>query len=643
MTNKNIAVFTKCVVGLVLYALYFMPLFSFAQTDSTFNAKKSKAIYNVSYQRYDENVFSGIDTSIFQLQRNDYIKNNGVEYFHLGNSGTAAYPIVFQPTYTRGFHAGFRQFDLYRYTRDSMRYYHAQRPYTELSYVIGLKQEQIFRGRFFHSTKSGLDYGTDFFYLNSPGTYQRQTAVDAGFYLYGKYHAKNYRWNIFTDLLFNNFKVQESGGLQRDFFASDTSFFQKDLAAVNVNTAGNNYRDWKWFLGADYHLGKKIKERINDTTVLERVIPRFTIRYEFSIEADRYRYLDSNPDSLYYLPYGVYNDSLAVQTSLFKVGNAVSFIWQPKRITSDSTYKEQFLGAGGTLHIDYWKAQQSTATQTTFMNSSVEGFVKSNTKFKSPVHFEGRVHYFFSGYNRHDLIVNGKVNYTLKNLLAVKAFVNYSLTEPYFTQQFFTTDSGMGWRNNFAKQNQLVAGGRVHSPRYGVGVEVSNTILQNLIYYDVASRPQQLSTPLNVFVLYAYNRFGIKGFHLDNDFWFQKASGSGVIRLPMFVSKHSIYYETRIFKKVLWFAVGFDVRWQSDFYANAYSPLIGQFYLQDAKKMSFLPTADVFLNVKVKTVRISLLGSNLGQLISKKPYYGAYLYPARDPSFRFFVAWRFLE
>src|SRR5690606_30296018 len=155
-------------------------------------------------------------------------------------------------------------------------------------------------------------------------------------------------------------------------------------------------------------LGKKIKERINDTTALERVIPRFTIRYEFSIESDRYRYLDSDPDSLYYLPYGVYHDSLAVQTDLFKAGNAVSFIWQPKRVTSDTTYKEQFLGAGGTLHIDYRKARQSTITQTSFVNGSVEGFVKSNTKFKSPIHFEGRVHYFFSGYNRHDLIVNGK-------------------------------------------------------------------------------------------------------------------------------------------------------------------------------------------------------------------------------------------
>lgn len=629
-------------------ALLLAPYSLFSHNDSTFSAKKPKAIYDVSYLRSDENVFSGIDTSIFQLHRNDFIKNDGAEYFHLGNSGTPAYSVIFQPVYTRGLNAGFRQFDVYRYTRDSIRYYHAQRPYTEINYVIGLNAEQIFRGRFFHSSKIGLDYGTDFFYLNSPGTYTAQHTVDAGFYLYGKYHTKNYRWNVYTDLLFNNQKVQENGGLQRDFFATDTTFFEKKLVAVNLNNASNTYHDWNWFLGVDYNLGKKIKERVNDTTVQERVVTRFTIRYELSIEEDKYRYLDLSPDTLYYptsifqADTAIHNDSLVAQTRLLKVGNAISFIWQPKRRDSDSTFKEQFLSAGGTVHLDYWEAWQF-ANKRTFLNGSVEGFIKSNTAFKSPIHFEGRARYFFSGYNQNDLIVNGNIRYAWKDYLAVRGFVNYSLTEPSYTQQYFTTNKNQLWSNNFAKQNQLVAGGRIYSPKYGVGGEITNTILQNLVYYDITAKPQQLTNTLNVFTVYAYNRFGIKGFHLDNDFWFQKATGSNVIRLPLFVSKHSIYYENRIFKRNLWFAIGFDVRWYSDYKANAYSPLIGQFYLQDVKTMQFLPTVDVFLNLKIKTVRVSILGNNLTQLITSKPPYGAYLYPFKDPSFRFSISWRFLE
>ena len=104
-----------------------------------------------------------------------------------------------------------------------------------------------------------------------------------------------------------------------------------------------------------------------------------------------------------------------------------------------------------------------------------------------------------------------------------------------------------------------------------------------------------------------------------------------------------MYYENRLFKKNLWFAIGCDLRYYTSFFANAYNPLVGQFYLQDNKKMAYAPVWDVFLNVKIRTVRVSLLGSDLTQLIQGRPHYNGYLYPSKDASFRFFVTWRFLE
>lgn len=621
-------------------------LFSFqlsASPDSTAAKKvRLKAIYDVSYQRHDVNAFTGIDTSIFQLHRNDFVNRDGAEYFHLGNVGTAAFPIIFQPGSQKDFGSGFSQFNIYGYNRDSIRYYNAQRPYTELSYIIGLKKEQVFRGRFFHSTKVGFDYGVDFFRINSTGSYAHQNALDAGFYLYAKYHPKNQRWNVYTDLLFNQYKVAENSGLQGDFFANDTSFFQKSLVPVNNTTAVNNYREWTWALGMNYNLGKKVKQQINDTTIIQKVIPRFRIGYEFSLQSNRYKFLDTQPDSLFYGEYFYLRDSLKNQFDFFKAGNSISFTWMPQRITSDSTYKEQLLTAGGIVNLDYWYSKTNNG-KSPFVNGSVEGFVKSNTAFKTPIHFEGRVKYFFSGYNRNDLVVNGNIRYTWKNYLSVKAYVLYSLTEPGYTQQYFNVKNGAGWNNNFGKQNQLTAGGTVYSPKIGMGAEVYNTILQNFIYYNSDAKPQQLSSTLNVFVVHAYNRFAIKGFHLDNDVWFQKASGTDVIRLPLFVSKHSVYYENRLFKKNLWFAIGCDLRYYTSFFANAYNPLVGQFYLQDNKKMAYAPVWDVFLNVKIRTVRVSLLGSDLTQLIQGRPHYNGYLYPAKDASFRFFVTWRFLE
>ena len=625
-----------------IFLVFFSMVQSGAAQKDSLKALRPKAKYDVWYFKHDENKLYGIDTSIFQLHRNDFVMRDHEEYLNLGNTGTAAYPLIFSAQQRNFFTAGFNQFDLYRYKPDSIRYYRAQRPYTELSYQIGLKNEQIFRGRFFHSTKSGLDYGTEFYRTDSKGAYQNQNALNAGFFLYGKYKSKKERFLFGTDLIYNQYKVAENGGLQQDYFDTDTSFFQKTLAPVNLTSAQNSYNEWFWNLSVAYNLGKTIKERKNDTLVKERVIPRFRIGYDLSVESSKYKFLDNKPDSLYYQDFFYLRDSLVNAQEFLKVGNALSFSWMPQRRTSDSTYKEQFLYAGGSVHFDYWSAKDVSG-KFLFVNSFVDGFVRSNTAFKSPIHFDARVRYYFSGYNLNDFSVKGKVVYALKDILTVNANVSYTLSEPAYTHQYFLVKSGAGWLNDFKKQNELVAGGNVHSDKIGVGVNVYNTILQNYIYFDQLAKPVQLSNAINVFTAHFYNRFGIKGFHLDNDVWFQQAPGTDAIRIPTFVSKHSIYYENRIFKRALWFAIGFDVRYNTPFNVNAYNPLIGQYFLQDSKKIAFTPGWDVFLNLKIKTVRVSLLGSNLAQLITNKPNYNAYLYPALDPSFRFFVAWRFLE
>ncbi len=629
----------KSVFSLIVFALMMQNIA--AQKDSL-KALRPKAKYDVWYFRHDENKLQGIDTSIFQLHRNDFVTRNHEEYLNLGNTGTAAYPLIFAPQGRNSFSAGFNQFNIYRLTPDSIKYYRAQRPYTELSYQIGLKNEQMFKGRFSHSTKSGLDYGTEFYRTDSKGSYQNQNSLNAGFYLYGKYKTKNERWLIGTDLIYNQFKVAENGGLTKDFFASDTTFFQKSLAPVNLASAVNNYREWYWNFSTAYNIGKKIKERKNDTLIIDKVIPRFRVGFDLSVESSKYKYLDKAPDSTYYQDYYYRSDSLVNSQEFFKVGNALSFTWVPQRRTSDTTYKEQFLYAGGAIHFDYWTAKDVTG-KVPFINSFVDGFVRSNTAFKSPIHFDTRVRYYFSGYNLNDLSIKGKIIYAFKDFFSVNANVSYSLAEPAYTQQYFLVKNGAGWINNFKKQNELAIGGNVHSDKIGVGVNIYNTILQNYIYYNEQAKPIQIANAVNVFTAHFYNRFGFKGFHLDNDVWFQQASGTDAIRIPTFVSKHSIYYENRIFKKALWFVIGFDVRYNTPFNVNAYNPLIGQYYLQDKQKMKFTPGWNVFLNMKIKTLRVSLLGNNLAQIITNKPNYNTYLYPALDPSFRFFVAWRFLE
>jgi hypothetical protein len=200
------------------------------------------------------------------------------------------------------------------------------------------------------------------------------------------------------------------------------------------------------------------------------------------------------------------------------------------------------------------------------------------------------------------------------------------------------------YSNNFPKMSIFRFGGEYVVDKIGIRVSAYNYVLKNYFYFSGPATPNYESNAINMLVVSFSNRFGIKGFHFDNDVWFQKSAGSDVIRLPLVTTKHSVYYERFVFKKALLFAIGVDLRYYTPFRGNGYNPLTGQFYLQNEWTLKYYPVLDVFLNVKIKTVRVFLMGTNLSSFFGKqKGYYTSPLYPAADASFKFGAAWRFFE
>src|SRR5690606_26113024 len=126
--------------------------------------------------------------------------------------------------------------------------------------------------------------------------------------------------------------------------------------------------------------------------------------------------------------------------------------------------------------------------------------------------------------------------------------------------------------------------------------------------------PRQQGLPISILQLIVDQNFKLGNFHLDNSVILQSAS-EDEIRLPEFYSRHSLYFEGNIFKRVMLLRVGFDLRMSSDYYANYYQPLVGQFHIQDRENILFYPATDVFLTLKVKTFRFFVKGENITQLV----------------------------
>ena len=625
-------------------------------------ARKKSSLNDTWFYGSEPNKHYIIDTSISVMNYYDVARRDGAEYFNLGNIGSETYSQVFNPSPNVGFNMGFRQYDAYRYSLDSIRYYQVIRPYAEIFYYLGINKDQLFQGKFANSHKSGIMYGADFRRINSNGTYTNQKTTDNGFALYGIYNTKNRALNIETDFIYNSFVAQENGGVDSNIFNS--VILTKSLAPVKMTQAVLNYNEIDWFLKASYNIGQKYNERVNDTLVRRVVLPVFRVSYRVDIERNKYNYFDINTDSAYYSSYLRTGDTLRYTSRYVKVGQRFGLDYGAKKLTSDSTYKELDILMGAALNLDYYTLSEF-GEKDKFSNLYVTGYIKNNPAVNSPLIYKASVAYYVAGYNQNDLSVEGQLGVDFKKFGRLTAGSGYQLRQSDWIYHNFRSDSASPmpytnsngtvsyntsdkvdytYLNNFPKMSTFKLGGEYMLDKYGIKASAYNYVLGNYYYFSGPNTPTYSSKAINMLVLSFANRFGYKGIHFDNDVWFQKSAGSDVIRLPLVTLKSSLYYERHVIKDALWFAVGVNVRYYTPFIPNGYNPLFGQFYLQNNVKETFYPVLDVFLNVKIKTVRVFLMGTNLSSFFgSQKGYYTAIYYPAADASFKFGAAWRFFE
>lgn len=580
-----------------------------------------------------------IDTSIFHIEEYNVVQRNGIEYSNAGNTGNAAYPNVFSLNRTTGFNLGYNQFDIYRYTKDSVKYYQVIRPYAELDMTIGLKAEQMFQGKFANQHKGLIYYGVDFRRISSTGIYTNNKTNDNSFYLYGIYNSKNKHWNVQSDLIFNSFKVNENGGTPISPF--DSTFFQKKLVPVALSSAVNSYRQIDFYLKTSYNLGKKYYTGWNDSVRTQGLMPIFRISYQLNIESNKNRFRDLKPDPLYYQQFYL-KDSVFNDLDYTKISNSVLLDYHARKLTSDSGYSDKNFIAEAEAGFDYFLITQNRLKSNT-SNLYVGGTFRSNGASGSKIFYKGSVKYYPYGWNQNDLIADGYAGYDFGKFGMFSGNATYQLKEaPYLYERY--RSHPVDWSYSLPKTMLFGVGGKYQNIPYGVTADVNYYVVDHLPVYPGNAAPYVTTGVENIFVAHFANRNGFYGFHLDNDIWFTSAPNEGVVKrtFPMLVTKHSLYYEMRLFKKALWFSIGVDLRYRYQNNTPYYDPLLANFTPVFTTTKSF-PVLDVFLNLKIRTVRVFLKVDNISSSFGPKGYYSLYGYPAADLSFRVGIKWRFFE
>ena len=102
---------------------------------------------------------------------------------------------------------------------------------------------------------------------------------------------------------------------------------------------------------------------------------------------------------------------------------------------------------------------------------------------------------------------------------------------------------------------------------------------------------------------------------------FNYSSNDQLIRLPKYSSYTDVNYSFLLFDQQLDLKFGALFYYFSAFYANAYSPALANYYLQNEQLIGDFPFSTVYASFQVESVNIQFKYNNIFDKVSNNTYY----------------------
>lgn len=605
------------------------------------------------FRYLDEPTDFTIDSSIADFSQN-YL-GYPASYMTLGNNGNAARNLIFTPIMTPGFDAGFHAYDIYGFNHQKAKFYNTNRPYSELGYLIGAKQEQIINVQ--HTQNRGEKFNFSFQYkkINSPGFFQNASSNHDTYNVTANYNSQDKRYHLFVSYYLNKINGGENGGIVNVADLKNPEYTQQRL--IPVRLGGSNPGSSSFFNTAipvksynqeasilvrqQYDWGKGDTVHVNDTTEYYKFDPVFRVEHTFTYTENTYRFQDSQPDSLYYRTFYDFNiplvntgDTIRTRHRWRIMSNDVSLMQFPLRGN-----QAHFIRVGAAFEII---KGQFNAGEASFSNLRLHGEYRNKTR-NQRWDLQARGELFPVGENAGDYAVNGRLsrflNETLGNISLMASNVN---REPSYVYKYFGTDRGKVWTNNaLSKENITQIQFRADNRKLKYNITANYFLYTNYTYFSSFTTSAQTSSPFNLLQLVGYKRFDVKSFTFDGDAAFQQLAGTAPLQLPTFWARLRVAYTAKLFKNLNLYT-GLEGKYNTPYYADDYSPVLGQWVYQNFQQINNKPDIAAFVHFRIKSLSAFVRGENLNTFLWDNNFHAPF-YPSNDFALRVGLRWWFVN
>ncbi len=633
------------------------PLESFYFDDST----RARRIFSWTASMDDNNItLRDMDTTIAEFQRDYPFMRKGVGSASLGNVGGATIPLnYFDRPQFRNF-SFLQAWASYLMTPEQILFYNARMPYTNISYQMSgqrAKEEQLFHAvisqNISPSSSINLDYNSD----GMKGQYERQKALDR--YFSANFAHTGKRYAIHGGYIYNVGDIQENGGIEDMRDVTDTVMDMTENIPVRLDAkadARNRYKGNTFYWTQSYGIPLR-RQRATDELTLSK-IPTVFVGQSFQYTAFKKIYSDavkaptgaageeeSVPfyDHFYMSPDKTYD---SIRQSMMDV----KFFMQLQPYNRDGALGLVTAGIGDELNSYYYYVPEAyqgmygkggkQSKNSIYVYGKVEGAVSRYMRWSA----DAKLHMI--GYRSGDFDVGGKLSlaaYIRNKPLTLDASVRFSLREPDFWQQNYFSNH-FAWSNHFSQEKSTLITAAFRVPDVGLELGGSYALTKDKVYYGLNIVPEQYGDMLSVMGLYLRKDFRLGGFHLNHRVLMQWSSNQTVAPVPLLSADISYFFGFDVVKKVLYMQIGLDGRYNTEYYAYAYNPAIGQFYTQDQVKLGNYPSMDAFVSAKWKRLRLLLKLQHWNcNLFGGNRYFEVVNYPQNRMMFKIGLSWAFYD
>ena len=560
-------------------------------------------------------------------------------------------------------------------------------PYTNLTYYKSFhnrNSEERFKSYFAVNANKRLGFGFYIDYLYGRGMYNNQSTAFFNGGLFASYRGDKYDLHfIFNN---DNLKMRENGGITDDRYITDPldmaegkkQYESMDIPTV-FNKVWNHNTSYHAFLTHRYNLGfyKDKEDHLNNDSLsvandsietAKEFVPVTSFIHTLELDFNGRKYItQDDAQNRQYFEHTYFGNDSIDQNRRTSVRNTFGISlregfnkWAKAGLTAFLTHEYRDFTLPDTTDVPDQRVIKHYKENVIYVGGEL---LKEQGKL---LHYKVLGEIAVAGEDAGQFRVEGNGDLNLNLLgdsvrLDVNAYIK-NLNPVFYYRNFHSKH--YWWDNSeLSKIMRTRVEGKLNVKRLGTTLRAGVENIKNYTYLANTSVPvtnssgdiisfknnaavKQHSGNIQVFtaMLQQKLKFGI--FHLDGEVAYQKSSEQSILPLPELSAYGNLYIHAGLVKNVLQVSLGADVRYFTKYNAPDYSPVIGQFYLQNPENTVAIggcPMVNVYANLHWKRTRIFVMMYNVNQNSGNSRYFLAPHYPISPRILKLGISWNFFD